>query len=168
MGCHTWFYKKVDYPVDTIKDKAVKYLQEEIDSCKFYIEQDFTDGYVIKEDFENSLKYHQRVLDWVNKGWINEAAAKIVSFLDGVTYSNNTKCFYKDANYHDIFRRGGYPDHELHSLEETLQYLEKYDGEISYQSTIFDETPREELKNRAIERLKEFWEKYPDGMIDFG
>jgi len=39
------------------------------------------------------------------------------------------------------------------SFDETLNYLERNDDVIYYRSTIFDKTPRAELKERAIKIL---------------
>ena len=165
MGCHTWFYRKINLPLEDCKKKVVdtleKYVSWELsDLNKSERESD--------EEACTSIKNTNRVISWIKKGWITEACYRL---LDEVGYYDiNTKIYYRTDDHlgHDTFRIGGYPETKLFSLEETLDFLEKNDDKISYASTIWDKTDRSILKAKAIERLKEFWEKNPDGMIDFG
>lgn len=79
------------------------------------------------------------------------------------------------TEYHDLFRTGKrnedgtYTDVTLGSLVETLKYLLDPDNKVSFKRTLFD-TKEVELKyqDEALEKLQEFWEKYPDGLIYFG
>lgn len=56
---------------------------------------------------------------------------------------------------HDLFRIGGYPDDKLLSLQQTMEFIELNKERISF---------GEDWE----ERLKEFWSKNPDGVIEFG
>lgn len=53
--------------------------------------------------------------------------------------------------YHDLFRIGGYPDITLHSKKECMKFIK--DNNIT---------------EVHLDDLNEFWDLYPDGMIDFG
>jgi len=64
-----------------------------------------------------------------------------------------------DADYHDLFRTGKrnpdgtYTDDVIYSEKECMQWIK--DNNI-------------EITEISIERLKEFWNEYSDGVIDFG
>jgi hypothetical protein len=78
------------------------------------------------------------------------------------------------TEYHDLFRTGErskdgtYTDVTLDSLVETLKYLLDPENKVSFKRTVFD-TQLQELKyqDEALEKLQEFWEKYPNGLIYF-
>lgn len=80
-----------------------------------------------------------------------------------------------NAEYHDLFRTskrnedGTYTSDILSSLSETLVYILNPENNVSFKHTVFD-TQLQELKyqEEALEKLQEFWEKYPDGLIYFG
>ena len=55
---------------------------------------------------------------------------------------------------HDLFRIGGYPDDKLLSLEQTMEFIERNKERMSFS------------ENWEI-KLKEFWSKNPDGVIEF-
>lgn len=60
----------------------------------------------------------------------------------------------EDCEFHDVFRTTFLDeDTILTSLEETLEYMKKYNCKTS-----------EEIEDS----LKAFWYKYPKGIIDFG
>lgn len=79
------------------------------------------------------------------------------------------------TEYHDLFRTGKrsgdgtYTDVTLDSLVETLKYLLDPENKVSFKRTVFD-TKKVELKyqDEALEKLQEFWKKYPEGLIYFG
>lgn len=81
--------------------------------------------------------------------WVSQSE-DLLSWIDG-------KGLYisSDELPHDLFRKYGYPEIRLFSLEETLSYIHDKDNECF----IYDYTE---------ESLKKFWEEYPDGMIEFG
>lgn len=66
-----------------------------------------------------------------------------------------------DAGFHDIFRTskrnqdGTYTDDILTSLEESLEFINTPENKVH----------KDEFTEK---RLREFWEKFPDGAIYFG
>jgi len=73
------------------------------------------------------------------------------------------------AEYRDLFRTGVRNEEKiLSSLSETLVYILNPENNVSFKHTVFD-TQLQELKyqEEALEKLQEFWEKYPDGLIYF-
>lgn len=75
---------------------------------------------------------------------------------DGKIYRETTtkNCGF-DKSYHDIFRLYDYDAKPCHSIEETLDRCEEY--KIDWNDPEND-----------LEKLKEFWQTYPDGIIEFG
>ena len=79
-----------------------------------------------------------------------------------------------NAEYHDLFRTskrnldGTYTSDTLSSLAETLEWISNPENHVTFRRTVFD-TQLVELKyqEEALEKLKEFWEKYPEGLIYF-
>jgi len=181
MGCHTWFYKSLSNPTretmkNFIRDKVLVELEfldrlinnrEEIDSDLLESYPEWTVEYAL----ENTKSWN-KILDFIHTGEIN--LTELSEFF-GSTYTKenlleNLYCFlcndiieyidgrgfFKDCDeFHDVFRKWGYPDDKLFSLEETLEYINNPENECK----VYEHTE---------ERLKEFWKKYPDGMITFG
>ena len=79
-----------------------------------------------------------------------------------------------NAEYHDLFRTGKrnsdgtYTSDTLSSLAETLDWINDPENLVTFRRTVFD-TQLQKLKyqEEALEKLQEFWEKYPDGLIYF-
>jgi hypothetical protein len=166
MGCHTWFYKKIESPSDgeirnlTLErcDKEIDFLErlinnrESIDSDLLEAYPDWTPEWAkgtksfwleIKESIENNTieldELYDHYCDWV--GGLTE-------YIDG-------KGWFVECEYHDVFRKYGYPEDRLFSLQETLDYINNPNNKC----VVYDDTNR---------RLEEFWNKYPDGFIEFG
>lgn len=59
----------------------------------------------------------------------------------------------KIEEFHDVFRVKNYPEDILTSLNQTLNFINNNECEI------FEDTH---------DKLKEFWDKYPNGLIYFG
>lgn len=80
-----------------------------------------------------------------------------------------------ETEYHDLFRTGKrnldgtYTSDTLSSLSETLEWISAPENHVTFRCTVFD-TQLQELKyqEEALEKLQEFWEKYPEGLIYFG
>lgn len=83
--------------------------------------------------------------------------------------------------YYDTFRIENYPQDKLYSLQQTLDFIKTNTRKIRFgylelsnpENTDpfkrkWKEFDRIGAKKKAIKRLKEFWNKYPDGMIYFG
>lgn len=56
---------------------------------------------------------------------------------------------------HNLFRVGGYPEDKLLSLEETLDFIERNKETVSF-------------SENWERKLVDFWEKNPNGVIEFG
>ena len=79
------------------------------------------------------------------------------------------------ADYHDLFRTskrnvdGTYTDDVIFSSKECFEWIDKPENLVSFKNTVF-ETDEQEKVNReySINKLNEFWDKYPNGVIYFG
>ena len=67
---------------------------------------------------------------------------------------------YYHLNYvdDDIFHVHGYPSDELHSLSDTILFLDKYIADNNLEDDHFKD---------SIEAINNFWNKYPNGVIRF-
>lgn len=180
MGCHTWFYKKIEVTEKEVKENVTDYLKGEID---FYdklinrreeIDADILEAYP-EWTVEFGQKYKpilERQLRMIEKGLCRVAMYNKykISDYNNIHYFDKDKCTMyvsTDSLPHDTFRVTGYPEDRLYSLEDTLNFLET-NNNIYYRQYINESKSEEELKEIAIERLKEFWKQHPDGMIKFG
>jgi hypothetical protein len=166
MGCHTWFYKKVKGPtreeaIEKIRiahEKEVAFLRrmiadrESIDADLLEAYPEWTPVYAQERipywesELEN-LKDPALSDDDVFKNYIS-IGYDIKSYIAGKGFYSST-----DELPHDLFRKYNYPEDQLFSLDETLEYIR------NNECTTYEWTE---------EKLKEFWTNHPDGMISFG
>jgi len=152
MGCHTWFYKKSNLSVKDAQLKAINLLSYYNKSANFLLKENRYNDFT-KEQLENWIKSNNRLLKWINNDWITTGCYRILS--DGI-YLKSKDTYYVDAEAHDLFRIGGYPNDKLFSLEETLLFIENNKENIG------------KIDDFCYQLLSEFWQENPDGMINFG
>ncbi len=174
MGCHTWFYRKIEITIDEVRNNVINTLNRNIDFYDKMINGELGDKFMDAYPEwtpELGIKCKaivERQLRMVKGGYCNVA---IYNKYDHGNFKTSHyvlgKGLYVGFNDlpHDIFRIGKYPDDKLFSFEETLKFLEDKDDRISYHG---EGTDRNQHKEKAIERLKKFWDENPNGMIDFG
>ena len=116
----------------------------------------------------------------------NELYKKLDSFENDEIYLDDLELYqlnseidqiYKEnkADYHDLFRTskrnvdGTYTDDVIFSSKECFEWIDKPENLVSFKNTMF-ETDEQERVNRqySINKLNEFWDKYPNGVIYFG
>jgi hypothetical protein len=163
MGCHTWFYKKVNRTCEEGKkiwiDNQERFIKdwEEIannpnDDCR--IAYDWSQEYL-----DWNLKVFKRQLQVVKKGLcgnavMNNQPCDNEHYL--YRYINNTLYGCNDNLPHDTFRIGNYPKDVLFSKKECFNFIKENKEKINYYNPNWEE------------QLNKFWEQYPDGMICFG
>lgn len=182
MGCHTWFYKKIEAPtkesfVSVVKERVSKELEflNKLINDRDSIDSELLEAYPEwnKEYAEENIPLWQAIYDFTNgedidltifpEYFFEEDVTKdtllqslYTSFSEDLLTFVKNKGWYKETDdFHDVFRKYSYPDDILFSLEETLAYINDPKNEC----VVYDWTEND---------LKEFWEKYPDGMIQFG
>lgn len=79
------------------------------------------------------------------------------------------------TEYHDLFRTskrnpdGTYTGDTLNSLAETLEWITNPENLVTFRHTVFDTDAQEtKYREKAMVKLQEFWEEYPEGLIYFG
>jgi len=181
MGCHTWFYKKAESPSNdemrsVIKDRCEKEIDflNRLIHHRNEINQDLLEAYPewTSEWAADLIPKWEKLLSFANGCDIDLSEFPAYFFEDDYSkdvlieelYASWTgqvyvsgRGFFKEADYHDVFRKYGYPDDRLFSLEETLAYIDDPEKACSVHD-----------REWTLITLNEFWEKYPDGMICFG
>ena len=165
MGCHTWAYKRIESPsFEKMKDFVLKIYKDSSDNLQKWIDNPQDEEYLdmfkhYKEWTIDYIKYWQetdkRRIRLIENGFCKQAIVnKYCSYSDGLIECYNGN-FYKEIGFHDMFRKYGYPDDKLFSLKETLDYINNPLNKCI-------------INDKTFEWLDEFWNKYPDGMIEFG
>lgn len=181
MGCHTWFYNKIDnmpkehissikeklitdingyWIMNTSKEDFIKEIKENIaaDESFAYLKEMLKDGY-----FESQVSKYKKYLDILNNDTDIDSFNSVVKDcyfcqeIDNVTYYCLTQ-----FGWHDKFRVYGYPEEIFYDAQTLIDFLKNYDQKMigPDKSTGF---------NTDIENIiKEFFNKYPNGMVQFG
>lgn len=151
MGCHTWFYRKIERTQEEAKENCLRGLRkyEEL-NISILKDRNYSD-----ESFMHSDAVLKRKIRMVENNLCQRAVWNHQDDEDMTEYIDGKGLYIEDTGYHDVFRKCGYPNTKLFSLEETLEYINNPENNC----TIFDWT---------MDDLKDFWSKYPDAFIDFG
>lgn len=77
--------------------------------------------------------------------------------------------------YHDLFRTNkrnedrSYTDDVIYSKDECFEWIEKNRNTVSFKHCYWESDEEEEIyRQKAIIKLNEFWNQYPNGVIYFG
>lgn len=148
MGYHTWFHIKSDRSLEEAKKLALK----EIELLKVFCGKN---GYLAQpwnfaEDIELVMSHDMETI-------IDLQPESIIEYHNGSFYIEVGEA-NDDYSEHDAFRVNGelrYSENILFGFDETLKFIEDNKGDI-------------ELCEDSIPRVKKFFERYPDGMINFG
>lgn len=184
MGCHTWHYRKIERTQQQATESCLKVLRHSR-NLAWKIWKNPTNYCKInwnttKEQQLQTIKVLNRQIKGVCNGYYKEAVWNRQDDEELTKYISGQGLYIEDTGFHDTFRIGGYPEDNLFSLEETLEFLKNNDKKIAYgikvcrnpeadwNNRVWEEVDRQAAKEKSIERLKEFWNKYPQGMIQFG
>jgi hypothetical protein len=167
MGCHTWFYTKIETPADAeIKSVVVNQLMREADFNMRLVNQRNTIEDVILENYPEwtpeyaaeCLERVNQIIDSVNNDTIDrdELYQMYCDYAEDLMRWVSGRGFYQEVDdYHDLFRRNGYPNDMFFSYVDTMDYINNPDNQCyTYEYT-----------ESALQR---FWSKYPNGMVCFG
>ena len=157
MGCHIWCFKRVERTQEEAKQLFLKQKQKDINDWEEIVNNPLDECRVAykwsQEEIEFTLAVFKRQYRMVENNYCQKAIWNHQP--DNVSeYINNV--FYVNSEYHDVFRVMGYPDDTLYSYEECLEFIDNYNKKHNTNISVFKE------------RLKEFWDKYPNGIIKFG
>ena len=159
MSCHTWHYRKLERTQEEAKQSCLTMLKRGRNLCwKIYNNPTNYRGLnweTTKKEQLDYLKIYNRKIKAVCNNyyqkaiWNNQNDKKLTMYVD------DKGLYIADTGFHDSFRKYGYPDNKLFSLKETLDYIENLDNKC-------------EIDENTLSILIKFWNKYPDGMIEFG
>ena len=166
MGCHTWAAKKVNRTIEEGRALWIASQENLIEKYKEYCEKKksgivvgFIEQYSL-DSLEFYLKLYERQLAVVKKGLCNVA---VMNRQNEHSYYIPDRGFYVICDdFHDMFRVGGYPDNECFSLQETLDFIKRYEIEKNVKINIHT------IDGHQKNTLEEFWDTYPDAFIHFG
>jgi hypothetical protein len=184
MGCHTWFYNCVKPTIKNIKlDFTFKpnfdlFLKSELDidfqnmhleylfgkkvDVKDVIAKTYKNAYKkfkkqLKAEIKKSKYNYWGTIDNLYLRSSNEIIKRNHLFTKIKIYGRKQNVIeLQEVEYHDIFRTSGscrYTSTILYSLEETLLFIDTNNLDVSV---------------GAKDRVIEFWNKYPNGIIEFG
>lgn len=173
MGCHTWFYKKIDIDYETIKRKVAENFEKDIKFMnKLINKRDSIDADLLTSYPEWTAEYAIRTKSIIERklSIINKNLCKI-AVCNRYSHNDNLTIFIKDKGFfaytkdlpHDIFRIGNYPKDKLFSLKDTVKFIENHKEDIYFYDNLYGISKTEYMK-----KINDFWDKNPDGMIDFG
>lgn len=96
--------------------------------------------------------------NWIPDGWPEDKYPHIRCY-NGIFYQ---EC---DENYetiaHDLFRVDDYPDAVLHNYDEYLEF-------VNNPKNMAHLNRKDDSWQWVHDRMKEFWDRYPDGIVNFG
>lgn len=183
MGCHTWFYIPIEFEitekevldqyrktaewsytlaVKELKLRGVNFVYDtevydELAISNKHVERlryTWTDSSI--DDIKEHMKVHLDSYYSLDTPEGIQDAYNSYEFDDGIIRYYNGK-FYehtKDSPY-DLFRVGNYPEIVLTSYVDAIEYIKSLDDKV----IVYDFT---------YEKLQEFFNTYPEGIIDFG
>ena len=182
MGCHSWFYKKVN-PQPTREDKINQFIEQSTEWCKelenalvnngfFHEDEDKWYPFKSKDKVQENLEKYKWMIDNANhyedyadvektlskeaRLYLDvedwQAPSEDGNGFDTLTMHINGVYYTHVDKYNDIFRYNNYDTYVL-SEDEMWDLLTSNNICIS-----------DDVKSK----LKEFWTLYPDGAIYFG
>ena len=184
MGCHTWFYKLIDEQ-PTKEEKVRSFVERSSifrDKCcealknGGFSHRNGKDWYPFED--EEEARWHLQLLDW-----FIENASRYEEFKDdydsidwnsGETMTKEQELYaavedYSRDELEMVIKHNGKYYENLPEYGDAFRYHEYGKVLVSKEATY------ELLENKACwkdgrtyERVDEFWEKYPDGIIELG
>lgn len=155
MGCHTWFSRPItEEEFDLMKEYAPIEIHQLVGDSKENVESGMYDEYLynllMKSLKENIPCVYGKY--WWQLGW-GEGNPKLgdSSFVREIRGYNNL--FIDVREYHDSFRVKNYPNKVITSRRKLRRWMGK---------KYFN------LTTEQLEKISEFFRKYPGGVITFG
>lgn len=172
MSCHTWTYVHIPTEANKwtqeYKDVFIKEMKE-LPTYNGITAEDIKLSEKLSELVKNtSIKDIPKLLEERQE---NERYYSLMIGGMSCDYGNfeiHNRKIYRDPRdlnqehaYHDMFRIYDYKAQPCYSLKETLKRCEEYKVDWNLRE-------RNGYLINNKQKIYEFWEKYPDGMIKFG
>lgn len=155
MGCHTWASYKSNRTIEEARNIWIAKREKWLVDYQVYIDDPMKKPFVdiSIEDKLYNISIWKRQLRMIKKRLCT--VAMLNDQPEHSYYLPEKGLYIVCKNYHDMFRVRGYPNDQLFSYQECLDFIANY----------------EKVNNTIIEvqdSLKRFWDEYPDGYIHFG
>lgn len=159
MGCHTLFYRRIERTQEEAKQSCLQGLRESEELNISILKDRNYNGFDWSFYSDEILIYYglviKRQIRMVENNFCKRAVWNHQNDDKSTKYIDGKGLYIRDTEFYDTFRKNGFTNIKLFSLEETLEYINNPENNC----TIFDHT---------MTNLKEFWSKYPDGFIKLG
>lgn len=158
MGCHTWFSRPLnDFEMGLIKEYAPIEAMKLVGNTEENLKNGFYDEHLFNS-LMRSIKEDIPCVDGKFYYWELGWGSSNPRLLDGernfvYTVRGDNRLHIEVPEYGDLFRVENYPSKVIHNKRELRKFLK---------SRYF------ELDQNKLDKLHEFWTKYPDGVIKFG
>lgn len=174
MGCHTWGYVPLlDYTEEQVYRMAEREMEELNDAGDVYYLEELAPGFaagdwesiaILAESFAGNTYNLPHVSPRTKRLYIEVQEFELMQL--GITRDNPAPLNASTGwparpdvySIHDPFRAYGYPEDELHLLEEATAFIESWQRE--------DMPIAVNPNTRAY--LVKFWKRHPQGIITFG
>lgn len=174
MGCHTWYYTKIERTQEEATDVCLSVLRKQRNDWwkSFRNWKEWTEWYGLhyeRVEYSSEHEFKKYCLKWINilnrqirmvsNGYCKRAVWNHQSGLTGSSteYIDGAGLFIEIDYFHDGFRVGYDDDTRLFSRSETLDYI-----------SMKLQADQIRVNENTLEIINEFWSKYPNGMIRFG
>jgi hypothetical protein len=163
MGCHTWTYNKKETQIsfDEIYNIVINGLKTNIrkyKKLKHNICNKPNKTTKLKILYNNLIKDLNKVIKDIDNGNNNilyDCYCEYFDEEDGLITFSEGNIYLEIEEYHDMFRVYNYPEKELHSLDETIEFISNEENKC-------------QINDYSMDSIHEFWKKYPNGLICFG
>jgi hypothetical protein len=158
MGIHTWFEQRIDLTFEEAQKRAINNVTRAIELFhKYGSEKAHIDLY---EKYLESIKKGDHYLICLNlfdtdKDNRYSYSGYGFGILIETEYDDTFRMSYDDFGD----RKAHYESYEFHSLDETIAFLDALDPLVKENDYKFPDG--------YLDKIKEFWEKYPSGQIHF-
>ena len=169
MGCHTSYFNRMEIQPDysAMKAALIADCDRVIDLCNKALRGEVKLSFTEKE-LKKDIAVKKRLKTILEKDGMNPVRvySAYLRIYSRPFLSESNKLFYEKLHNADsIFRVNDYPFIELHSLKETLDFIESRENiEDEFRRVRFVDCTKEQ----AIAAIEKFWADYPNGMIKFG
>jgi hypothetical protein len=186
MGCHTWFFNKIaDIPPEHIKiykERGAYSIRNSYIfgcTCKQFLDdigRDLVDARKRKDEnlskilqkmnskeyYERHIKKYKRRLELFESDETD--ISKLLKALsdEHILFGKTLDDYYQVPEYWDNFRAYGYPPEKFYDAESAIKFLEGYDSK----KIIYGE--REGMCDEIRDIIIEFFNKYPNGKLEYG
>lgn len=136
MGCHVWFYVPIEVTASDLKRLALEELKMFLDG-----ESESKSDTLFVKRWIRRIKSDRPI--WRCAVYLFQSRVKLI----------NNKHYIINMEYLDLFRVDNYPNIRLNSMDETLAFIDNNKQNLGI------------CKENFMEKVKEFWDKCPDGFI---